>query len=74
MDNGWMLGPGWGWILVLAILGLGIGLAVRAAMRGPAPPTPPSGDSAEEILQDQYARGEIGKDEYRARLETVRRA
>jgi uncharacterized membrane protein len=74
MHDGWMWAMGWGWVPILALLGAGLWLAARATLRGPAPPTPPSRNDAEETLRDRYARGEIGKDEYRARLETLHRA
>jgi putative membrane protein len=41
---------------------------------GTSPAPPPPSPSAEELLAERYARGEIDTDEYRHRLETLRQA
>jgi putative membrane protein len=67
---GEMMGYGWGmgfgmismvlfWILVI----LGIVVLVKWIGASPSSPAPPS-RTALEILQERYARGEIGKEEY----------
>lgn len=69
----------WGWLatsigllLVLGLLVLG-GVLLARAIRPPAAPAarPPS---AEQLLAERYARGEIAEDEYRQRLATLRGA
>lgn len=79
---------GWGYalgitsmILFWALLALAIAAAVRYLGRDrrdrgvaspPAPPPPPP--TAEQVLADRFARGEIEADEYHQRLDTLRRA
>ena len=76
---------GWGWVattlgglLFLAVLGLLAWLVVRAVQRpgdGSArPPRTAGQDTAERLLADRFARGEIDEDEYRRRLATLRSA
>ena len=76
---------GWGWVgttlgslLLLALLGLIAWLVVRAVQRpgdGPArPPRTAGQDTAERLLADRFAQGEIDEDEYRRRLATLRSA
>ena len=74
---------GWGWaattvssLLFLGLVGLVVWLVVRA-VRGPgADPYRPAHsagqDTAEQLLADRFARGEIDEDEYRRRLATLR--
>lgn len=63
----WMLG--WS-ILVIAGLAALVWVIVRLAnSRGRAPFNHP--DSARRILDERYARGEIGDDEYRTRRENL---
>jgi len=68
-------------ILFWTLLALAITAAVRYLGRDrhdrgvaspPAPPPPPP--TAEQVLADRFARGEIDADEYRQRLDTLRRA
>lgn len=67
--NGW--GMGWMWLtwvlILLAVVVLVIWLA--GSMRTPVR----SERSAEDILKECYARGEIDKNEYQRRLEDLRR-
>jgi putative membrane protein len=57
----------WG-LVILAIIALVRYLADRTRPRGVA--TPPA--SAEQVLAERYARGEIDETEYRRRLDTLR--
>jgi putative membrane protein len=68
-------------ILFWTLLALAIAAAVRYLGRDrrdrgvaspPAPPPPPP--TAEQVLADRFARGEIDADEYHQRLDTLRRA
>ena len=76
---------GWGYalgiigmVLFWAVLVLAIAAAVRYLDRKrgesfpPPPPTQPP--TAEQVLAERFARGEIDADEYRQRLDTLRRA
>jgi putative membrane protein len=59
------------WVLLLV---LGIILLVRLLnRRGPAEPSQWGGDSAEEVLRRRFAAGEIDEEEYRRRLDVLRR-
>jgi len=73
---------GWDWVamtiglvLVLGLLVLGGVLLARSGRRPPdgSYPTPPD-SSAERLLAERFARGEIDEDEYRRRLATLRGA
>ena len=68
-------------ILFWTLLALAIAAAVRYLGRDrrdrgvaspPAPPLPPP--TAEQVLADRFARGEIDADEYHQRLGTLRQA
>jgi putative membrane protein len=74
---------GWGWaattvssLLFLGLIALIAWLVVRAVRRpedGPQRPARTAGqDTAERLLADRFARGEIDEDEYRTRLATLR--
>ncbi|MFE9695113.1 SHOCT domain-containing protein [Micromonospora sp. NPDC005806] len=70
MGGWWLLNA----LFSLVILGLIIGgviLLVRRLDRGPSGQPAPVA-SAEAILADRYARGEIDEREYRQRLGTLR--
>ena len=58
------MGPGWGGLVMLLIWLAAVAGAVVLARwllrRGSAPPD----DSALALLNERYARGEIGRDEY----------
>jgi putative membrane protein len=80
-DGGHM--SGWGWavttvssLLVLGLLALVAWAVVRAVRRpgdGYSWPTPTAGqETAERLLADRFARGQIDEDEYRRRLATLR--
>jgi putative membrane protein len=71
-------GHGLGWLIVIVVLLGLVAVVVWAVMRittaRHAASAPPSGASrsAEEILAERLARGEIDADEYRERLSALR--
>jgi len=74
---------GWGYALGIAgmilfwvVLVLAIAAAVRYLdrKRGKNLPPPPPPPTAEQVLAERFARGEIDADEYRQRLDTLRQA
>jgi putative membrane protein len=75
--NGWGHMSGWGWFVVIVssvlLIALVVGVIVLLARMGQlpraAPPPPPR--SAEELLAERFASGEITEDEYRSRLATL---
>lgn len=82
-DDGHM-GSGWGVVMVIsmllfwALLAVAIVWAVRStrAPRTPMPPSTPSGGtgSAEQILAERLARGEIEPEDYQTRLTALKSA
>jgi|tagenome__1003787_1003787.scaffolds.fasta_scaffold20285693_2 putative membrane protein len=73
----------WGWMwmsasmLVFWALLIGaVVLAVRALNRPPTESTPPrrATESAEQVLAERFAHGEIDTEEYRERLHTLHSA
>jgi putative membrane protein len=71
-------GGGWWWmgsgsLLFLVVVGLLVWRLVRPH-RSPAPTagSPPQRCSAEDVLAERFARGEIDETEYRSRLSTLR--
>jgi len=70
---GWWGMMGLGWIMGLIIIGLLVWAVVQAASPRRTEATGPTGArTAESILADRFARGEIDDDEYRRRLDTLR--
>ena len=72
-----MNGFGWGmmgigWVLGFVLIGVLVWAIVQATTRSREPAAPTSARSAEAILADRFARGEIDDDEYRRRLDTLR--
>ena len=74
---------GWGYalgitamVLFWAVLILAIAAAVRYLdrNRGESFPPPPPPPTAEQLLAERFARGEIDPDEYHQRLDTLRQA
>ena len=65
-----------GMVLFWIVLVLAIAAAVRYLdrKRGESFPPPPSPPTAEEVLAERFARGEIDTDEYHQRLDTLRPA
>ena len=71
--GGWMFGMGWLWILLaVGIIALVAWLVARAA-GGRPPRTDHRSERPEDILQRRLAEGEIDEEEYRRRLEALRR-
>ncbi|HEX9738237.1 MAG TPA: SHOCT domain-containing protein [Candidatus Limnocylindria bacterium] len=72
---GWDTGGGWlmmgiGMLIWVALIALVVWLVIRAV--GHRPGTGGS-ESAEDLLRRRFASGEIDDEEYRGRLETLRR-
>lgn len=72
--------PGFYWFPLIPLLFFGFWIVVLFVVRpwawrrrgwGPRGPWSPSG-SAESVLAERYARGEVTEEEYRARLEVLR--
>ncbi len=71
-----MNGFGWGmmgigWVVGLILIGVLVWAIVQATSRSSEPGAASSAGSAEAILADRFARGEIDDDEYRRRLDTL---
>ncbi|MEX2467048.1 MAG: SHOCT domain-containing protein [Gemmatimonadota bacterium] len=69
--GGW--GMGFGWLLILVILALVVWAVVRATTSGRAGSGGSSRNGAEELLREQYARGEIDEDTFHRRRDELRR-
>lgn len=69
---GWWGMMGFGWLMGLAIVGLLVWAVVQATPRRGDTATRTVTASAETILADRFARGEIDDDEYRRRLDALR--
>jgi len=72
---------GWGYalgiigmVLFWTVLVLAIAAAVRYLDRKRRESFPPPPPTAEQVLAERFARGEIDADEYRQRLDTLRQA
>ena len=72
---------GWGYalgiigmVLFWTVLVLAIAAAVRYLDRKRRKSFPPPPPTAEQVLAEWFARGEIDADEYRQRLDTLRQA
>jgi putative membrane protein len=70
MDGGWWWVMGIGWLLFLAFIGLLVYLLVRHHTETGSPSRP--GSTAEQLLAERLARGEIDEDEYRRRRDALR--
>ena len=71
--NGFVWGMmGIGWVMGFVLIGVLVWAIVQATSRSREPAPPTSARSAEAILADRFARGEIDDDEYRRRLDTLR--
>ena len=77
-DGGWH-GGGWGWGIVMVLMMIAfwgglIWLVVALARHGVGDRRPEHGQrpTAEQILHERLARGEIDVDEYRQRLDALR--
>jgi putative membrane protein len=74
---GHMDGFGWGmmamgWVFMLSIVALIVWAVIQSTSRSNSAKEKPT-DSAERILADRFARGEIDNDEYRERLGELHR-
>ncbi|WCD89965.1 hypothetical protein KPP03845_106389 [Streptomyces xanthophaeus] len=71
---------GWGWVAVLlsmvllvALASAGVALLLRSADRFPwSTARPPAAPSAEQVLADRFAPGEVDEEEYEQRLAALR--
>lgn len=84
MDNGWgiamMLGMLGFWLLLTAAIVVAIVWSVRSTrtfqVAAPVPPASAAGSgvtaSAEQILAERLARGEIDPEEYQTRMDALR--
>jgi len=68
---GWGM-MGFGWIVGLVVVGVLVWAIVQATPRRGDAATTSATRSAETILADRFARGEIDDDEYRRRLDALR--
>jgi putative membrane protein len=64
--------PSFWWIFPLAFF-VGMVVMVNFVMRGGMGRRWPRSESAEEILNRRYARGEIGKEEYEEKITAITR-
>jgi putative membrane protein len=78
---GWNHMSGWGWfamtasiVLLLALVVGGMVLLARVGQQPPQPFASPPPRSAEELLAERLARGEIDEEEYRRRLRALTEA
>ena len=67
---GWGI-MGFGWLLGFVVVGVLVWAVVQATPRRGDATTTPSTRSAETILAERFARGEIEDDEYRRRLDAL---
>ena len=72
MHGGLGMGMSFGWMWIWPVLLLIVALFVIRALVAPSP-SRNGGRTAEDILKERYARGEIDKDEYRTRLEELQK-
>jgi putative membrane protein len=66
MGTGWWWVMGIGWLIFLALIVVLAVVLVRGFTTGPAR------GSADDILAERFARGEIDEDEYRRRRSALR--
>lgn len=70
-----MMGYGWGWLMMLGVVVLTI-LGVVALVRYLHHPnkynTQPHSSSALDILNERYAKGEIGEEEYNKKKSQIK--
>jgi len=59
------------WLLLVIVAVLVVVWLIRQGR--PQTPRGPHGSSAEKVLKQRYARGEIGRDEYQRMLEELRK-
>lgn len=69
--HGWGAGMmGWGWLISLVILVLLVWMVVKLTNQSNT--TQPKSDSALDILRERYARGEIDKEEFDAKMKDLK--
>ena len=69
--HGWGAGMmGWGWLFGVVILVLLVWMVVKLTNQGSA--AQPKSDSALDILRERYARGEIDKEEFDAKMKDLK--
>ncbi|MGH3821238.1 MAG: SHOCT domain-containing protein [Pseudonocardiaceae bacterium] len=64
---GWAMGLFWIWPVLILIGLLVLGYVAARLMRSRGLPSLPGFSSAQQILDERYARGEIDEEEYRRR-------
>jgi putative membrane protein len=69
----WHMGWAWWWMGVAMLVFWGVVAWVAVTLVRQRDSGGGSGPSAQEILAERYARGEIEDDEYRQRSELIRR-
>ena len=70
MSGGWWWVMGIGWLVFLAFIGLHVYLLVRHHTDTTTPRR--QANSAEQLLAERLARGDIDEDEYRRRRDALR--
>lgn len=68
---GWGM-MGFGWVTIVVVIGVLVWAIVQSTTQRKDVTLPTNTKSAEAILADRFARGEIDNDEYRTRLDTLR--
>lgn len=66
--DGWHVA--WMWIFWIVVLGIGLAIVIALVRAGGAGPA--RTESAEEVLRQRFARGEIDREELEERLEALR--
>lgn len=72
MGSGWWWTMGVGWLVFLALVVLLVAYLVRQVADRDRPPPQPSRPSAEDVLAERFARGEIDEEEFRRRRDALR--
>lgn len=69
-----MMGMHWGWWLLWLVILVGAAWAITAAFRSRRGGSSggPAGRSAEDLLRERYARGEISEEEFEEKLRALR--
>lgn len=70
-----MMGYGWGWLMMIGIAALtilGIVALVRYIQQSGKSNYPAAGNSALNILNERYAKGEITEEEYKSKKTEIK--